>query len=280
MSFHDYRSLGLLALVACPSLCGSWAIAQRGPLTGSPQEELRSAPQSPGEEGASGGELSGELEGPPDLAFQKYVDLRLIRRGLAQQDPRLLTDAALEIAEGERVLLRRHDALSADRLLRSASNLAIAAKDRRAIDRLLLAAERLGNQQLAARLEAAQKLTARSRAREPTEAALVGLQDSEAIDALSRAVRQLEKQTPVGTQGGDEELVEPTEHAAKALSAEGAVLYRAYLAKIRRCAGTGNRGKLLMLRENVQTLTQLGDGLRRELERRIEQALKGLSAGE
>lgn len=53
---------------------------------------------------------------PADPAFDKYVDLQLLRRAWRDLDAPLLTDVALQLAEAESRLKRSHKAISADRL--------------------------------------------------------------------------------------------------------------------------------------------------------------------
>src|SRR5438309_1123415 len=50
---------------------------------------------------------AGEEIPPPlqESAFERYVDLRLLGQALSSQNPGLLCDVALQLAEGERVLL-------------------------------------------------------------------------------------------------------------------------------------------------------------------------------
>src|SRR5438034_1860067 len=49
-----------------------------------------------------------------DPAFDKYVDLDLLARAWNEKNAEMLTDIALQLVEGERVLLRPHKAVSAD----------------------------------------------------------------------------------------------------------------------------------------------------------------------
>src|SRR5262249_9709969 len=52
-----------------------------------------------------------------DPAFDRYVDLQLLREALASQDLPALAEMAVQMAEGERILLRPHKAFRADKLL-------------------------------------------------------------------------------------------------------------------------------------------------------------------
>src|SRR5262245_46946059 len=63
----------------------------------------------PGERGASepaGGSPAGVPAELRDPAFDRFVDLAQVGQTLAAQDPGRLTDLALQMVEGERVLLR------------------------------------------------------------------------------------------------------------------------------------------------------------------------------
>src|SRR5438874_12815553 len=55
--------------------------------------------------------LSGDVHDP---AFDRYVDLDLATRAWQQADAALLADIGLQLAEGERVLMRPHKAVHAD----------------------------------------------------------------------------------------------------------------------------------------------------------------------
>ena len=117
-----------------------------------------------------------------DPAFERFVDLHLIGSALADRDAGLLTDAALQLAEGERVLLRSHiSGLSAERLLSKAAILAAETHDDTTLQRLAKAAEATHNQNLIGALQGAQKLTGESREAKP---ALMLPLDSSDVDSL------------------------------------------------------------------------------------------------
>src|SRR5579871_3302728 len=52
-----------------------------------------------------------------DPAFDRYVDMNLLRKGWDNLDSSLLADVGLQLAEGERVLYRPHKAVGAEQIL-------------------------------------------------------------------------------------------------------------------------------------------------------------------
>jgi hypothetical protein len=83
----------------------------------------------------------GEVYVRMDPSFSKYVDLSLLTDAVAQVDASLLTDVALSLAEGERVLVRTHrSGLTADQLIARAARLAVALNDKSTLDRIMKAA--------------------------------------------------------------------------------------------------------------------------------------------
>jgi hypothetical protein len=113
-----------------------------------------------------------------DLAFDRFVDLRLVARAWRTQEPGLLTDVGLQLAEGERVLLRLHKALDSGAVLELAAYLAAEHDDGATLARLDKAADGQ-DRTWRARLKSAQELGARCRAHLP-------------------AVRNIESLTPEG----------------------------------------------------------------------------------
>jgi len=106
--------------------------------------------------------------GLDDSAFDRYVDLGAAGRAWRARDAAALTDAALQLAEGERVLLRTHKSgMTAAGLLGLATRLAADGKDKATLDRLARAADAGGDKALAGRVAAARKLAEASRAADP-----------------------------------------------------------------------------------------------------------------
>jgi len=103
-----------------------------------------------------------------DPAFDRYVDMGAAGRAWQGQDAAALADAALQLAEGERVLMRTHrSGASAADLLGLAAGLAADKKDKATLDRLAKAADARGDKALAARVGAARKLAEAARAADP-----------------------------------------------------------------------------------------------------------------
>jgi hypothetical protein len=128
------------------------------------------------------------LEGDP--AFERHVDLNLLARALRGQDPAGLTDAGLELTEGERILLRSHKCgMTAKDVLRKAAALAARKHDAATLDRLQRAAEKLGDNDLLSYLASVRKLGQVSRAIDSAPA--VSLDDMSAKTfALLKDLRQ------------------------------------------------------------------------------------------
>jgi len=93
-----------------------------------------------------------------DPAFDRYVDAQLLGQAWESQDAAALTDVALQVAEGERVLMRTHKLTPADKLFGLAAKLAQEAQDQATLDRLTKAADQLGKKDLLAQLQSSKKL--------------------------------------------------------------------------------------------------------------------------
>jgi hypothetical protein len=89
-------------------------------------------------------EVAGDLL-PSDSAFEAYVSPELFQKATESLDAELLTDVALQLAEGERVLQRPHQGIGSEAVARLAYRLA---KDDSTKARLKNAAEKAGNQKL------------------------------------------------------------------------------------------------------------------------------------
>src|SRR5262249_59130687 len=94
-----------------------------------------------------------------DPAFDRYVDLTLLQEALASRDSAQVADVALQLAEGERILLRPHKAVKADKLLALAVRLAAKMQDRATLDRLAKMATARGDKGLATQIEAARNVS-------------------------------------------------------------------------------------------------------------------------
>ena len=98
-----------------------------------------------------------------DPAFDQYVDMQLLADAWGELDPGLMTDMALQLAEGERVLLRPHKAISASQMLRLAAKVAADAGNKEVLSRIETIAGKLGYEDLAAEVKGSAQLAAGSR---------------------------------------------------------------------------------------------------------------------
>lgn len=98
-----------------------------------------------------------------DRAFDRYVDLRLIGDAWASLNADRLVDVALQLAEGERVLLRSHKAISSADAFRLAAKMALGQGDLGTLARLEKVAKARGDSALTSQLAAGAKLGQASR---------------------------------------------------------------------------------------------------------------------
>ena len=98
-----------------------------------------------------------------DPAFDQYVDMGLLADAWGQLDPALMTDVALQLAEGERILMRSHKAVSAAQMLRLAAKLAAEKGNKEVLGRIESAAGKFGDKDLAAEAKGSVKLASGSR---------------------------------------------------------------------------------------------------------------------
>jgi len=95
-----------------------------------------------------------------DPAFNRLVNARLLAQAWERQDAALLTDMALLVAEGERILMRPHQAFRSDHLLELAAYVAADLDDHPTLKRLAKAAEVRQDAALAALVKQADQLMA------------------------------------------------------------------------------------------------------------------------
>ncbi len=133
-----------LARIALPVLIGQLAACLPAQETSNAHEQASALSSIPD-----------ELQ---DRGFDKFVDLDLLRVALQDLDAELVTDIALQMADGERVLMRSHKAVSADELLGVAIRLGGQQKDSATLMRLAKAVKTLGRTNHQAQVENARKL--------------------------------------------------------------------------------------------------------------------------
>jgi hypothetical protein len=85
------------------------------------------------------------LQDPP---YDRYIDVRLLARALQEEDSERMTDLALQLVEGERVLQRPHKHLAAKALFNAALRVAILNSEKKQLSRLTQCAEASGNKDL------------------------------------------------------------------------------------------------------------------------------------
>lgn len=127
-------------------------------------------------------------------------------------DAVLLADAGMQLAEGERILLRPHKTFPADDILGLAVKVAAEKKDKATLDRLAKIAEKRENAALKDQVAAAQKL-AGSQSRAIDSALIVSLDEitPEQFLVYQELVRELQRARILG----DREAIEKLEKAIK-----------------------------------------------------------------
>jgi hypothetical protein len=126
-----------------------------------------------------------------DSAFDRYANLPEIMKAFDQFNASALTDTALEVAEGERILERPRKGINAHELLQRAAELASSQHDKEALARLRKEAERRGDKDLANRIAAQERLASAPRAAEPALVVDVEHTRPEAVAQLQSYLRTL-----------------------------------------------------------------------------------------
>jgi hypothetical protein len=127
-----------------------------------------------------------------DPGFSRYLDVSLLATAWSELDPSLLTDAALQMAEGERILLRPHKAISVHSVLQKAIQIAAGKKDKGALDRLARVAAQRDNAALKSQVAAAQKLAGTVRATDPGLMVAVDQMTPDAFAAFQAVVKAIQ----------------------------------------------------------------------------------------
>jgi len=120
-----------------------------------------------------------------DPAFDRYVDLVHLGDALRHADTDRVVNAALQLAEGERILLRAHKSgVTAKALIAKASKFAADSGNQDALSRLSTAAQKLQDNELLAQIEAKRKLAASSRTSDPVLTVSVETTDVDTLAEL------------------------------------------------------------------------------------------------
>lgn len=83
-----------------------------------------------------------------DVAFDKFVDVSLLRNAIVSRNSSALTDGALALAEGERILQRSHHGATASRVLNLAVEVSGRSGDKTSLERLERHAKATNNTEL------------------------------------------------------------------------------------------------------------------------------------
>lgn len=118
-----------------------------------------------------------------DPAFRQYVDITLLQPAWVAKDADLLTDIGLQLAQGEKVLLRSHKAGSAQDMLKLAASIATRKSDKEAIARIEKAAKANNFADVAGEASQAAKLAATPRKADP--ALMVSLEQTNPADVAA-----------------------------------------------------------------------------------------------
>jgi hypothetical protein len=117
------------------------------------------------------GTLVWAQDSPPtavsDAAYERYIDLALLSAAWEEKDAEMLTDVALQLAEGERVLLRPHKGITSDQVFAAAVRVGAERKNKAILARLTKILTTLGKAELAAEAKLAGQLADKSRAFDP-----------------------------------------------------------------------------------------------------------------
>lgn len=131
-----------------------------------------------------------------DSAFESYLDIAFVGEAITSRNAILLTDVALQLAEGERVLLRQHKSgVTARALFEKAATIAAAEQDRATLERLKRAATVLKDEHLASQLAVLEKMGGVSRTSDPgltVAVDAVGIDTFLRMKVLLDAIREAE----------------------------------------------------------------------------------------
>lgn len=153
----NYTALAAVALiVSVPFLLDTTAQEGRAPIAASTTAVTAATP-----------EAAAPAPNFDDPAFDRYVDLLLLGQAWDTLDPVLLTDCAMQLAEGERILMRSHKAVSSTQLLDLAAKVAADKRDTATLDRLAKVHSASKNSGALEQINAAKKLAGASRKVDP-----------------------------------------------------------------------------------------------------------------
>lgn len=169
-----------------------------GPPHGAPTEAPPGAPES-----ETGGELDILAEEHVDAGFDAYANVGMLTSAWRQMDSVLVADVALRFAEGERVLMRSHKAITTGQVFDLAIRMATEKRDKETLSRLAKALEKNGDQARLEQVKLSLKFAGTTRAIDPslqegTEDELAAIRlyqlqiDAARIDGDRETLKQLE----------------------------------------------------------------------------------------
>jgi hypothetical protein len=141
-----------------------------------------------------------------DAAFGRYVDLKFLGRAWEEMDPAALADAGLQLAEGERVLLRPHKGITAASVLALATKVAAEKNDKATLDRLTNAAEARSDKNLVEQVATARKLAGGSRAPDPALSVSVEQTTPEAFALYKERIARIKAAQLAGNRAALEQM--------------------------------------------------------------------------
>jgi hypothetical protein len=140
-----------------------------------------------------------------DFGFVRYIQVEQLGAAWNDLDAGLMSDLALQLAEGERVLMRNHHSgITSQKLFGLARRIAIEKGDNYCLDRLERASARNGS--LAADLGDAKQVYGRAQAVNPTAMLLAEDASPEQISEVHEAVMQITRLRLAGDEAGLREL--------------------------------------------------------------------------
>lgn len=134
-----------------------------------------------------------------DASFNRYVDLLQLVGAVKDANVVAITDLGLQLAEGERVLLRPHQSgITSAHVLDVAIKLAVAKKDAETLKRVRTFAQQPGKKALLDIVDAAEKLAGQSRGPDPALSVSLEKTDAETIGNMKRWLSDLETARAIG----------------------------------------------------------------------------------
>lgn len=184
-----------------------------------------------------------------DVGFSRYVDLDLLRSALNDRDASLLCDVALQLTEGERILLRSHKGLPASKVFRMALDVATEKRDKETLGRLLRAAKGQGRKELVEVIETTIKTAG---PRRKVDMSLLVAPDSMSVEALV-IYRGVLEQIKLAASLNDRERLEELEKSI------------ARIPDLEERQRTGLKKMITDARKNLPEKSEEGDDLLRKL---------------